>query len=294
MKHIYWFFLLFIGISITVSAQNIVKDTIAKDSTASLTLGKIVKLIIKDTVPKTDAEEDTLLERKFEGKAYSLNQFTHETYLYVKEPARWHTSDWLRLGLVFVTTAAIIPFDQRIANATQNNQHTYYDLPVEAGRIYGEWYFTASVGAVFVGYGILRHNIKAEKIDIELFQAGIYSELITQALKVGIGRASPYEKMGIFSFRPFKFEKGFGSMPNGSATDAFALSTITSRHAESTFLKVLAYVPAAFNLFSGVYKDSHWASDEFIGAVIGYATGMWVVNLHEGRRHKINIPHNEN
>jgi len=290
MKYSIWVFI-FIGLSSGAFAQNVAKDTAAaKDTAGGLKLNKIVQLIIKDTVPKKDAEEDTLLEKKFEGKKYSINQFGHETYLFVKEPARWHKADWLRLGAITIATAAIIPFDQQIADITQDNKHAYYDLPVEAGRIYGEWYFTASVATIFVGYGILKHNTEAEKIDIELFQAGIYSEVITQLLKVGIGRGSPNSNAGDFSFRPFKFEKGFASMPNGSAALAFAISTITFRHANSTLIKVLAYVPAAFNLFAGVYKNTQWASDEFMGAAIGYATGMWVVTLHEGKRHKINIP----
>src|ERR1700733_13541758 len=137
MKYRIWFYL-FIGVSSNVFAQNIVKDSAsAKDSTSGLKLNKIVQLIIKDTIPKKDAEQDTLLEKKFEGKKYSLNQFGHETYLFVKEPARWHKADWLRLGLVTFATVAIIPLDQQIANITQDNQHSYYDLPVEAGRIYG-------------------------------------------------------------------------------------------------------------------------------------------------------------
>jgi len=290
MKYIFCFFLLFSAAS-PILAQQVTKDTASKNDTAGgLKLGKIVQLVIKDTVPKKEAEQDTLYEKTLEGKPYSLRQFGHESFLFVKEPARWHKSDWLRLGLIVATTAAIIPFDLRIANITQNNQHAYYDLPVEAGRIYGEWYFTASVATVFVGYGILKHNTEAEKIDIELFQAGLYSEVITQMLKVGIGRANPIANAGDFSFRPFKFQKDFGSMPNGSAALAFAISTITFRHAKSTLIKVLAYVPAAFNLFSGVYKNTHWASDEFMGAAIGYSTGMWVVTLHEGKRHRINVP----
>ena len=288
MKYYFGLFLLF---SIASSAQQPIKDTASKNDTASgLKLGKIVQLVIKDTVPKKEAQKDTLYEKKLEGKVYSLRQFEHESFLFIKEPARWHQSDWLRLGLIAATTVAIIPLDIKIANITQNNQRAYYDLPVEAGRIYGEWYFTASVATVFVGYGVLKHNTEAEKIDVELFQAGLYSEVITQLLKVGIGRANPMANVGEFSFRPFKFQKDYGSMPNGSASLAFAISAITSRHAKSTVIKILAYVPAAFNLFSGIYKNTHWASDEFMGAAIGYSTGMWVVTLHEGKRHKINIP----
>ncbi len=47
-----------------------------------------------------------------------------------------------------------------------------------------------------------------------------------------------------------------------------------------------------FTLFSCIYQNYHWASDEFLLALpSGLSTGKcWVVTLHEGKRHKINIP----
>ena len=62
-----------------------------------------------------------------------------------------------------------------------------------------------------------------------------------------------------------------------------------SRHAHSTGLKILAYIPAAFTLFSRIYQDKHWVSDELIGAAVGYFVGNWVVDLHEAKRHRINV-----
>jgi len=62
------------------------------------------------------------------------------------------------------------------------------------------------------------------------------------------------------------------------------------RHAHSTFWKIMAFVPAGFTVFSRFYQDWHWPSDLFFGAATGFATGMWVVTLHERPLHKINIP----
>jgi hypothetical protein len=62
-----------------------------------------------------------------------------------------------------------------------------------------------------------------------------------------------------------------------------------SRHANSTALKILAYLPAAFTMFSRIYQNQHWVSDVVPGAAIGYFAGNWVVDLHEGKRHRINI-----
>jgi len=279
------FLLLFIGISTGIFAQ----DTIPKKDTSKLE--KVVKLIIKDTTPRKETKKDTILEKKLEKSFYGVPQFAHETYLFVAAPTRWHKADWFRVGLVAVGMAAIMPFDEKITNATQGNQHYYYSAPVVGGRIYGEWYTIGSMTAIFAGIGIIKHSDPIKKIAIELLQAGAYSELFTEIVKVGVGRARPYENVGAFTYHPFTFfNTGFQSSPSGHATCAFALSTVMSRHAHSTWLKILAYVPAGFTLFSRIYQDYHWASDEFFGSAVGLATGSWVVTLHEGKLHKIHIP----
>ncbi len=171
----------------------------------------------------------------------------HETYLFVATPTRWHKADWLRVGLVIAGTAAIMPFDQRLTNTTQTNQHYYYSVPVVGGRVYGEWYTIGTMTAIVAGIGIITHKDPIKKIAIELFQAGVYSELFTEIVKVALGRARPYEDLGPYTYHPFTFlNNGFQSSPSGHATCAFALSTVLSRHAHSTWLKILAYVPAGF------------------------------------------------
>ena len=67
------------------------------------------------------------------------------------------------------------------------------------------------------------------------------------------------------------------------------IKTVMSQHAHSTILKILAYVPAGFKMFSRIYQHQHWLSNKILAAAIGYFTGNWVVDLHEGRRHKINF-----
>jgi hypothetical protein len=264
MKYLIWLLLLFFFLnSRCVSAQDIPKDTISKkDTTIGQRLRTLVQFVIKDTVPRKEAGKDTVLENKMDGKGYSFRQFEHETFLFAEAPARWHPKDWLRIGLVITLTVAVIPFDQYISNITQGHQSNYYIVPVILGRIYGSWYFNVAVTTVMVGYGILKHDTKAEKIDIELFQAGVYSALTTEILKVSVGRASPYTNLGAYDFHPFSsFKKKYQSMPNYDATSSFALSTITYRHANSTFAKILAYVPAALTLFADIYQNDHWASD---------------------------------
>jgi membrane-associated phospholipid phosphatase len=293
--HIRLLILCIIGFSTDVCSQGIIKDTASKkDTTVEQKIEKIVLFVIKDTLPRKETAKDTILEERLNNTRYGFRQFEHETFLFAEAPARWHKTDWLRVGMVIGITAAIMPFDRTFSNIMQSNQNHYYTVPVIIGRVYGAWYFFGSVTAVSVGYAIYSHNTKAEKIDVELFQAWVYSELLEEILDIGIGRTSPYENRGPFNFHPFtKLNAGSTSMPSGDAISAFALSTITFRHTNSTLIKILAFVPAGFTLFTRIYQNEHWTSDEFFGAAIGFGTGEWVVTLHEGKRHKINLSVNK-
>ena len=240
------------------------------------------------TAPETPKEKK--LEKKLETRLYSVRQFALETILFAKQPTKWRGNDWLKLGVVTAMTFAVMPFDQQITNSTQGEQRYYYSAPIVGGRIYGEWYSIGAVAGTFGIFGLIAHDTAAKKISIELLQAGIYSELVTTMLKMVIGRARPVITENAFTYHPFTIsDYNFHSMPSGHTTSAFALSTVMSRHAHSTVLKLLAYVPAGFTMFSRIYQHQHWLTDEGLAAAIGYFAGNWVVDLHEGKRHRINV-----
>ena len=245
---------------------------------------------ISGTKGKLDVAPETRKERQQEKKLYSISQFGRESVLFVKQPLRWKGKDWLAVGGLAAGTALLTLADQPLRDATQGDQKYYYSVPVVAGRVYGELYSIIGVAGSFGAYGMIVHDTAAKKIAIELFQAGLYSLVVTGILKTVVGRARPYMNEGSGSFHPFSIlNEDYNSFPSGHSTTAFALSTVLSRHAHSTALKIIAYTPAALTLFSRIYQDKHWVSDELLGAAIGYFVGNWVVDLHESKRHKINV-----
>jgi len=155
IKHLIWLFLI-LGFSTGAFTQEIAKDTVAKkDTTIVQKLREIVKVVVKDTIPRKETEKDTLLETKLDGKFYGFRQFTHETFLFVQTPARWHKTDWFRFGLVLTATAAAMSLDGTFNYVTQTHQSYYYTVPVIIGNIYGQWYFTGTLTAISVGYTLL-------------------------------------------------------------------------------------------------------------------------------------------
>ncbi len=156
--------------------------------------------------------------------------------------------------------------------------------------MWGEWYTPPIVAGAFGLHGWLGHNATSRKIGFEMVQASVYSEAVTQTLKIVFGRARPYENKGAFSFHPFNISDfGFHSLPGGHNTNGWAMSTVLSRNAHSSALKILAYVPAVLTFVSRVYQDQHWTSDDFLGATIGYVVASWVVDLHEKKESTVAV-----
>ncbi len=227
------------------------------------------------------------------GNKYNFSQFGNETWSFVKQPAKWDGNDWLKLGLAGAGTFLVMQADQPIRDAVlRDNNKYYYSVPMEGGRMWGELYMPGLLFGGFAAYSLLTDDIGTRKIAYEIGQASIYAGLLTQALKISIGRARPYVGTGSKSFRPFSsfsFIKNYQSLPGGHSTVAFVLSTVLSRNAKPVWLKVLAYVPAVLTFTSRVYQDQHWTSDDFLGAVLGYSVATWVVDQHERNESRVHV-----
>jgi membrane-associated phospholipid phosphatase len=269
----------FISIFIILAIQSCVIAQETKNGTIKRTKGNL------DVAPEAGKEE-----KKQEKKIYSFSQFGRESLLFVKQPLRWKGKDWLKVGIILSGTALLTLADEPVRKASQSSTSFKNSFPIITGKTYGEWYTIIGLSGAFGVYGLIAHDTMTKKLSIELFQAGLYSEIVVGILKVTVGRARPYLNEGHHSFQPLTiFNPDYNSFPSGHSTSAVALSTVLSRHMPTTILKILIYVPAALTLVSRIYQDKHWVSDELLGAAIGYFVGNWVVNLHQTKQNRINL-----
>src|ERR1700722_16078565 len=126
-------FILFFGITTHAFSQETPKDTTKKDTTIGQKLGKAVQAIGNYVLPPKEEDEDEVcysdrcvFEQKMSTGNYSVGQFTHETFLYLGAPARWHKKDFLHAGLIIAGTLAFMPFDESLNKLSQGNQRYYY------------------------------------------------------------------------------------------------------------------------------------------------------------------------
>jgi hypothetical protein len=216
---------------------------------------------------------------------YSFKQFGNETWLFIQQPTKWEYADWLKLGAVGAGAYLLMATaDQPVRDVVMKDQRYYKSVPIEFGRVWGELYTPIVLFSGFALYSLVADDPKARKIGYEIGQASLYAGAITYILKLSIGRSRPFNNRGPRSFRPFSafFESEYHSLPGGHNAAAFVLSTVLSRNVEPTWLKIVAYIPAALTFISRIYQDKHWTSDDFAGAALGYFIATWVVDQHEG------------
>ena len=226
----------------------------------------------------------------FSQNRYNFAQFRDETVDFIKQPVKWEGNDWLKLGLIGAGTILVMQADQPIRDALMKDQSYYKSVPVEFGKLWGETYSTAIVAGAFGLHGILADDKTTKKVGFEIIQAALYSGGITSVLKFAFGRARPFMNKGSADYQPFTLlDDGFHSFPSGHSTLAFALSTVLSRNAHSSALKVLAYLPAALTAFSRVYQDYHWTSDCLLSAVVGFVVATWVVDIHDQKESPVQV-----
>ncbi len=210
-------------------------------------------------------------------------------------PARIKSKDVLPLlGFAAVTTLLIVS-DESIRDGVK----TYADghpwagdvssVVTQAGGLAG----LATAGAFF-GAGLVFKDHRAADTGYLAASALLQSFLIDNALKSLSGRQRPFVADGEDHWTgPGAFFKRFGlngseyygSFPSGHSAAAFSLATVVAlqdRH--SGWVPVVAYTLAGGVGLSRVVLDRHWASDVFIGAVIGHFVGRLVVRNHERRR----------
>jgi hypothetical protein len=221
---------------------------------------------------------------------YNFAQFGDETLDFAKQPLKWGGNDWLKLGLIGAGTFLVMQADQPIRDVLMKDPSYYKTFPLRFGKFWGGPYPTPIFAGAFGLHGLLADDKTSRKIGFEIVQAALYSGGITTLLKVAFGRARPYTEKGSTEYEPFTFfDDGFHALPSGHATWAFALSTVLSRNAQSSALKVLAYLPATFTLVSRVYENEHWSSDCLLGAVVGFAVATWVVDLHDQKESPVQV-----
>jgi hypothetical protein len=180
-------------------------------------------------------------------------------------------------------TAALIAFDERNMKAVRGTQSfngfnkTFSSFNTSTGM--------EVFPAVFYAIGLIRKDSYAQKTVLLAGEAVLDSEILTTVFKDLDRRYRPSSvgPNGDLSASWFKETRGsylggVGSFPSGHTIAAFSVATMfADRYPNPHWHVWLAYGLASLVGFSRVTTQSHFPSDVFAGAALGYVIAHYVV-----------------
>jgi len=165
----------------------------------------------------------------------------------------------LTLGVWGALALAVHPADRELTRRATLSLPL--DHALEVGDLAGSGWIQA--GGAFGTFLIAKAtgSRRAQVVGADLVRAQIINSVMTQGLKLAVGRSRP--DAGRFSF------------PSGHASSTFANATVLYRHF-GWKVGVPAYGLAAYVAGSRLQENRHYASDVIFGAALGIAAGRTV------------------
>ena len=214
-----------------------------------------------------------------------INHFINSGYNILIFPVRFDKTDWIKTAGYLTFTMSLFVFDKKIKTISLKNQNKLNDIIFSLDKYHGKnytFYFSISL----YGSGYVLKKRKLRKTGLYAIEAFLYSITITTILKSLFGRERPYNQKNNLSFHPIKLnDDHYFSLPSGHATISFAVSTVMAQSFFNNIIwKFFWYGAATMVSASRIYHNRHWISDVFLGGVIGYSVGNYVVNFDKKKR----------
>ncbi len=202
----------------------------------------------------------------------------------LSSPLRWKGNDWLKLGGIVATTAALSLADEPMRAFWQQQDSRFLDGVNEVGYHYGKPYSALLfTGGFYLGGIIFKDEWMRETgmmLGTSLFSAG----LLQMTLKPVVGRARPFTGEQNYALTFFNKDAGFHSFPSGHASIAFTISLVMARRVNSVPVKIFFYSLAASTVACRLYSDAHWISDiAFGGTIAWFCSDVALKRLNENR-----------
>jgi membrane-associated phospholipid phosphatase len=253
-----------------------------------------------------ESKESEKPEYTFQPVYNPLMRFGKDLWMQVSSPFRMKSNDFLWLGAGAIITTALFATDQTSYNYIKKGTERTKAFRVTSPEIteFGANYGLLSLGA-FAGYSILFNDQKAQETSFLAFESFLTSGVWVVGIKWIAGRQRPSAQQssgsgngGIWSgplayFRnnPRKSVTNYDAFPSGHTATAFSIATVIAKQYDNTvYVPVISYAAATIVGITRIGESTHWASDVFVGAVLGYLSATQIVHNNPSqytREHKV-------
>ncbi len=207
-------------------------------------------------------------------------------------PIRFSSTDWIKAGAVVLTTTAFMPLDKDIRKEFQNKHNDTKDKIADIGSAYGNIITPVIIGGGIYSYGLFFKDDYIRETGRMVFEAVLYSGIITNVTKIISGRSRPYTERGPYFYNMFTLNESSLSLSSGHTTVAFAMSSVLANRIKNVYATIGLYTLSAVTALSRIYSDEHWASDVVLASAIGYFVGDYISSEKKSCNSKEKISYN--
>ena len=224
-----------------------------------------------------------------------LKSYLTDTRALVTQPFDWKTKEWLALSGCAATFTVLFVYDKEIQDWFQQNRtdqtewvSRYIAEPLGSG-----WYTLPAIGILY-GTGWITDDKKARYVALKSAEAWLITGGATLVLKQLFHRQRPHE--GAFPdpynwLGPYAITSDNTSFPSGHTSTAWAVATVVATSYDSWWIKGLSYSLASLAGLSRIHDNEHWASDVFVGALLGWWVGHSLVKNGSGLQWGVSAGH---
>ncbi|MEN8222098.1 MAG: phosphatase PAP2 family protein [Acidobacteriota bacterium] len=232
-----------------------------------------------------DKIDETAVEKKNTGFFKALLEDEGEIWT---APLRFSLKDWVLVAGLSAFTGYLIANDESIYDRIKSYQgkNKWVDDLSPVITLLGDGNVSLGVSALFYASGLVIKDKKAKDTGKLVLMSLIHSGVVVQLLKHLAGRQRPEAENGIDKWDgPSGFFKRYtdnrdmfyDAFPSGHTITAWSTATVIAhQYNKSVFVPILSYGLATLSGLSRVTEDTHWLSDVFVGAVLGFAIGKFI------------------
>ena len=223
---------------------------------------------LQDTPPPTNPPQETgqkvaAAEEPAKPTRSFIPALFHNMGDDIKHIPRRNSVYWLAAGTA--ASLAIHPADDYLNNHLSTSQGAKDFFVI--GKYVGSFPVLIGTAATTYLIGKGRSSQRGQHLGMDLIEATLISEGLTQLIKVAVRRERPIQDDGTRA-------AGY-AFPSGHAAGTFAAATVLQQHLGWKWA-VPTYLTASYVAMSRLVDDRHWASDVVAGATEGIIVGRSV------------------
>ncbi len=213
------------------------------------------------------------------SKSHILS-YPQDSWGLIKSPVDWNGRSWLVASATSAGILVSFKIDQLVFERVLRNSGNAFHTGLWSGsRHWGDGLYTfPALGLLYLN-GMLRDRPQDQLAAMNATKAFVLTRALVQLPKYLFQRPEPGWHPDA---EPGRFDGPGGggrhhSFPSGHVISAFAAASALDASYNRWWVSTLAYSTAATVAVQRIGSGSHWFSDVFTGAMLGYFAGRWIV-----------------